>query len=447
MQLNLYLVKSSAVGALGGLLFGFDTAVIAGTTHALSTVFRLSPGQLGITVSIALWGTVLGAMTSGVIGERIGGRKALRIMALLYAISAVGCAFAWSWPALLIFRFIGGAGVGGSSVLGPVYIAELAPAKWRGRLVGMFQINVVIGILLAYLSNYVISILHLGATEWRWEFGVAVVPALLFGAFLFTVPSSSRWLVTQNRIAEARKVLELLGSPSSEAELKEIIDSIHLDRQTKHEPVFQRRYLVPLLLAISLGAFNQLSGINAILYYLNDIFAAAGFSQLSSNVQAVIIGLTNLGATLLAMSMIDRIGRKTLLLIGSVGMAISLAGVARLFSNGRFSASLLGLLIAFIFFFAISQGSVVWVYISEIFPTRVRSKGQGVGSSAHWIMNATIAAMFPWVAARSRALPFAFFAGMMVIQFVVVLLFFPETKGRSLEQIQEKLGLVDAVTR
>jgi MFS transporter, SP family, arabinose:H+ symporter len=441
MALNRYIIKSSMVGALGGFLFGFDTAVIAGTTHALTHMFHLSPTQLGITVSMAVWGAVLGAMTSGVLGERMGGRQALRIMAVLYVISALGCAFAWNWPSLLVFRFLGGIGVGGSSVLGPVYIAELAPAKWRGRLVGMFQINVVIGILLAYLSNSIIAGLHFGATTWRWEFGVAALPAMMFGAFLFTVPMSSRWLVTQNRIDEAREVLNLLGSPSSEAELKEIIDSIHLDRSAKHESVFQRRYLLPILLALSLGALNQLSGINAILYYLNDIFASAGFSQLSGNIQSVVIGLMNLVATLIAMSMIDKLGRKTLLLIGSVGMSVSLAGVARIFHAGTFSSSLLWFLVAFIFFFAISQGSVVWVYISEIFPTRVRSKGQSVGSSAHWMMNAVIAAIFPYVAARSRALPFFFFAGMMALQFLLVLIFFPETKGKSLEQIQSKFDI------
>lgn len=441
MRLNPYIIKSSLVGALGGLLFGFDTAVIAGTTRALTTVFHLSPSELGATVSTAVWGAVLGAMTSGVLGERMGGRKALRIMAALYIVSALGSALAWNWPSLLVFRFLGGLGVGGSSVLGPVYIAELSPAQWRGRLVGMFQINVVVGILLAYLSNWIIVGLHLGATEWRWEFGVAAFPALLFGAFLFTIPMSSRWLVTQNRIDEARQVLELLGSPSSQEELKEIIDSVHLDRATKHESVFQKRYLVPLLLASSLGAFNQLSGINAILYYLNDIFSSAGFSQLSGNIQAVIIGLTNLLATLIAMTMIDKLGRKTLLLAGSCGTAIALAGVAYIFHTGTHSSSLLGFLVGFIFFFAISQGSVVWVYISEVFPTRVRSKGQGVGSSAHWIMNALIAGVFPYIAARSHALPFLFFAGMMVLQFIVILTFFPETKGRSLEQIQRKLGI------
>jgi SP family arabinose:H+ symporter-like MFS transporter len=218
--LNKYLIKATAVGALGGLLFGFDTAVIAGTTQQLTVVFHLTPYTLGLTVFIGLAGTILGALCSGVIGQKIGGREALRIMALLYAISAVGCAFAWNWDALMAARFIGGIGIGGSSVLGPVYIAELAPAKWRGRMVGMFQINIVVGILAAYLSNYIITTLHLGALQWRWEFGVAMVPSLLFLVMLYGIPRSSRWLVTTNRTEEARQVLKLMGSPNSAAELQ-----------------------------------------------------------------------------------------------------------------------------------------------------------------------------------------------------------------------------------
>ena len=384
MKLNFYLVKSSLVGALGGLLFGFDTAVIAGTTRALTSTFGLTSPQLGFTVSIALWGTVLGAMITGILGEQLGGRGALRIMAALYVLSALGCAFAWNWPALLIFRFICGIGIGGSSVLGPVYIAEIAPAKWRGRLVGMFQINVVVGILLAYGSNFCLARLNLGPALWHYQLGIAAIPAIIFLALLFAIPISSRWLVTQNRIDEARQVLELIGSPNSDEELQEIVRSIHLDRAARHEHVFSRKYRFPIFLAITLGMFNQLSGINAILYYLNDIFAAAGFNSVSSNLQAVVIGATNLLATLLAMSLIDKLGRKTLLLVGSVGMVICLLGVAILFARHARSMSLLWLLVGFIVSFAISQGSVIWVYISEIFPSRVRSRGQSIGSSAHW---------------------------------------------------------------
>lgn len=441
MRLNYYLVKSTIVGALGGLLFGFDTAVISGTTHQLSDIFHLSPGALGFTVSIALWGTVIGAIAAGPVGQKLGGREALRIMAILYVVSALGSALAWNWPSLVAFRFIGGLGIGGSSVLGPVYLAELAPAKIRGRLVGLFQINIVIGILLAYASNFLIARLGFGMTEWRWQLGVAAAPAILFLIMLFGIPRSSRWLVTQNRIDEARRVLQMMGTPDSEAELKEIVDSIHVERSAKSEPLFQRKYLLPIFLAGSIGMFNQLSGINAILYYLNDIFAAGGFSKLSGDKQAVLVGAMNLLATMLAMTVIDKLGRKTLLLIGSVGTAACLAGVAAIFHAQQGQSYLVWLLVGFIVFFAISQGAVIWVYISEVFPTRVRSKGQSLGSSAHWIMNALISGTFPLLAKYSASIPFVFFASMMALQFFVVLFIYPETKGVTLEQLQHKLGI------
>jgi len=439
--LNRYLVKAVGVGALGGLLFGFDTAVIAGATQQLSDVFHLSPFTLGLTVSIGLAGTVVGAMCSGVLGQKLGGREALRIMAVLYLISSIGCAFAWNWPVLMVARFVGGLGIGGSSVLGPVYIAELAPAKWRGRLVGLFQINIVIGILLAYLSNYIITTMHLGALQWRWEFGVAVLPSILFLVSLYGIPRSSRWLVTTNQNLEAREVLEMMGSPDSDAELQEIIDSIHLERGENREPLFQARYKLPIFLAISIGMFNQLSGINAILYYSNFIFASAGFTASSAALQTVAVGLVNLLATFLGMSLIDKLGRKTLLMIGALGMAIALAGIAYVFHADTHQAWLLWLLIGFIVFFAISQGSVIWVYLAEVFPSRVRSKGQSLGSSSHWVMNALIAQSFPLIAARSHALPFVFFAVMMLVQFFVVLAIYPETKGRTLEAIQSHFGI------
>jgi SP family arabinose:H+ symporter-like MFS transporter len=439
--LNRYLAKATVVGALGGLLFGFDTAVIAGTTDQLSQVFHLTPWTLGLTVSIGLAGTIVGAMTSGVLGQKIGGREALRVMAFLYLISAVGCAFAWNWDALMVARFVGGLGIGGSSVLGPVYIAELAPAKWRGRMVGLFQINIVVGILLAYLSNFLIVTQHLGARQWRWEFAVAIVPSVLFLVMLYGIPRSSRWLVTTNQTDEALEVLRLMGSPNSEEELKEIIDSVHLERGVKAEPLFTKRYALPLFLAVTIGLFNQLSGINALLYYSNSIFASAGFSSSSAALQTVGVGLVNLLATFLGMSLIDKLGRKTLMLVGSVGMVVALSGVAWVFYTNSHQGLLMGCFMLFIVFFAISQGSVIWVYIAEVFPSRVRSKGQSVGSSSHWIMNAIIAGVFPYIAAKSHALPFVFFAGMMAVQFFVVLFVYPETKGRTLEQIQAGFGI------
>jgi len=440
MKLNGYLAKSAVVAALGGLLFGFDTAVISGTTSALRAAYALTPKLLGITVSIAIWGTVVGAMLAGLPGERFGRRDSMRGLAVLYLISALGCAFAWSWPSLLAFRIIGGLGVGGSSVLGPMYIAEVAPAKLRGRLVGMFQFNVVFGILLAYFSNYVISLQHFGPTEWRWEFGVAAIPAALFFVMLFTIPRSPRWLVKKGRIAEARSVLQLTGDENYEHDLQEIVQSIATEQKDTADKLFSRKYAFPIFLAVSIGLFNQLAGINAILYYLNDIFAHAGFSKVSGNLQAVAVGGTNLLFTMIAMSVIDRIGRKTLLLVGSVGTALCLAGVSVIFFTNQHQSYLLWLLIGYIAFFAFSQGAVIWVYIAEVFPNNVRAKGQSLGSFTHWLMNGTISLIFPLMAASSGAYPFVFFSVMLVVQFFVVLLVYPETKGLTLEEMQKALA-------
>jgi MFS transporter, SP family, arabinose:H+ symporter len=442
-KLNFCLLRSIFVGALGGLLFGFDTAVIAGTTHSITAVFGLSAAQLGLTVSSALWGTVLGSLFAGILCERMGGRDSLRILAACYLTSAIGCALAWNWPVLLIFRFVGGLGIGGSSVIGPVYIAEVAPADWRGRLVGCFQINIVVGILLAYFSNYVIGLRSLGLNEWRWDFGVAAVPAILFLAMLSSAQPSARWLCMKNRFTEARQVLRNLGSADPDAEFAEIAVSLHTTDLSTTDALFQRKYRKPLLLAIIIAMFNQLAGINAVLYYLNDIFGMAGFDRISGNLQAMAVGASNLIATFIAMSLIDRLGRKKLLLIGSAGMAICLTGAAWIFHTHQHQKWLLFLIVGDVGFFALSQGAVIWVYLSEIFPTRVRAKGQSVGSSTHWIMNALVSGLFPLLAARSAASPFVFFACMVALQFVVVLFVFPETKGITLERMQDQLGISD----
>jgi MFS transporter, SP family, arabinose:H+ symporter len=441
-RLNALLIRSIVVGALGGLLFGFDTAVIAGTTQQLTQVFNLTAKELGFTVSIALLGTIIGAMLSGILGDRLGGRESLRILAGFYIVSALGCALAWNWPSLLIFRFIGGLGIGGSSVLGPVYIAEIAPARWRGLLVGSFQINIVIGILVAYVSNFLIGLGSFGMNEWRWQLGIAAAPAILFLIMLFSIPRSARWLVTKNRIPEARDVIEQLGSPDGQSELDDIIASIHIDGVAHSEPLFQRKYWLPIYLAFTVAAFNQLAGINAILYYLNYIFAMAGFSKVSGDLQAVAVGAMNLLATLLGMLLIDKLGRKTLLLIGAVGMTFCLSGIAVIFFSHQHQGLLVWFLVAYIAFFAISEGAVIWVYISEVFPNRVRSKGQSLGSSTHWIMNFAISLVFPYFAMRfGGGYPFVFFAAMMALMFFVVLFTFPETKGVTLEQMQHKLGI------
>ena len=441
MKLNGYLVKSTVVAALGGLLFGFDTAVISGTTEALTQRFNLSPTLLGITVASALWGTIVGSLLAGIPGERYGRRDILRIMAVFYVVSALGCAASWNWTSLVVFRIIGGLGIGGSSVLGPMYIAEIAPPRLRGRLVGFFQFNVVLGILLAYFSNYVISLQGLGAAEWRWELGVAGIPAALFFIMLFAIPRSPRWLAKQGRIEEARDVLKLTGEENYEQELQDIVESIRTERSLAGEKLFSGKYRFPIFLAVSIGLFNQLSGINCILYYLNDIFAHAGFTRISGNLQAVAVGATNLLFTMIAMSVIDRLGRKTLLLVGSVGTALCLAGVSAIFFMARHQELLVWLLVGYIAFFAFSQGAVIWVYISEVFPNTVRAKGQSLGSFAHWFMNGLTSGIFPLMAAASGAYPFVFFSLMMVLQFFVVLFFYPETKGLSLEEMQKKLGL------
>jgi sugar porter (SP) family MFS transporter len=440
MKLTSSLVKSTVVAALGGLLFGFDTAVIAGTTGALTVEFNLTPGGLGLTVASALWGTIFGALLAGIPGDRYGRRDSLRGLAVFYLVTALGCALAWDWYSLVFFRFIGGLAIGGSSVLGPMYIAEIAPARWRGRLVGFFQFNVVAGILVAYLSNYLIGLLPLGDAEWRWKLGVLALPAAVFLAMLFTIPRSPRWLVKQGRVAEARAVLNGMGEENVESELRDIVASVDLEHGRASERLFARKYRLPVFLAVSIGMFNQLSGINAILYYLNDIFARAGFSKVSGDLQAVAIGATNLVFTIIAMSVIDRAGRRTLLLIGSVGTAVCLAGVAIIFSVGAYESLLVWLLIGFIAFFGFSQGAVIWVYLSEVFPTPVRAKGQSLGSFTHWFMNALISWSFPILASYSRPAPFVFFAVMMAVQFAVVLAFYPETKGVTLEEMERKLG-------
>lgn len=426
------------VASLAGLLFGFDTAVISGVTQDLRAAFSLSPAGLGIAVSTALWGTLTGALTMGRPGDQFGSREVLKFIALLYLGAALGCALAWSLPSFLLFRFLIGVAIGGSSVLAPVYIAETAPAQRRGALVGLFQINIVVGILLAYISNFAVAQLIAGSDTWRWKLSVAALPALAFLLLLFFIPQSPRWLIHRGRLGTAAASLRRLGIVNPEAMIDEIKAA---------EPSLAggaglswQRHQRLIVLAVGIGMFNQLSGINAILYYLGDIFGAAGFNSVSSNLQSIAIGATNLLATVIAMTLIDRAGRKRLLLIGSVGMACSQAGVAAVmaFNSGR--ALLLPLLVAFIASFAISQGAVIWVYLSEIFPTAVRARGQSLGSATHWIMNALISALFPAIAALSTSIPFLFFSLMMALQFVLVLWFLPETKGVPLERMQRALG-------
>ena len=357
----------------------------------------------------------------------------------MYIVSALGCAFCWNLESFYVFRFIGGLAIGASSVLAPVYISEIAPADRRGRLTGLFQFNIVLGIVIAFTSNALVQQFVGGADPWRLKLGIAALPAVLFFIMMYTIPQSPRWLAQRGRHDEAKASLARVGVQDSDAMLAEFERAAEHARRSRAERLFVAAYRRPILLALLIAAFNQLSGINAILYYLKDIFAAAGFSGLSNDLQQVAVGAANLIATIIALRVIDRVGRKKLLLIGSVGTALALTGVAFIMGTGQGRAYLLVMLVTFIAFFAFSQGAVIWVYLSEIFPTAVRSRGQALGSATHWGMNAIIGQAFPMVALYTQALPFAFFAGCMVLQFFVVLAVFPETRGVELEKMDKAL--------
>jgi SP family arabinose:H+ symporter-like MFS transporter len=439
--MNLLLIRSAIVAALGGLLFGFDTAVISGATSALTTLFQLSEAAKGFTVAVAIFGTIVGSLGAGIPAERYGARECLKVMGLFFLASSIGCALAQGWYTFVFFRFLGGIGIGGSSVLAPIYIAEIAPAMWRGRLVGCFQFNIVAGILLAFFSNFLVGLGGFGEYEWRVKFAVGAFPAALFWGMLFTIPRSPRWLAVKGQWTEAREVLIQIGEPNPVAELQDIRESLSSQTNGRLEPLFTWKYRFPIFLAVTIATFNQLSGINGLLYYLNDIFEMAGFSKISSDLQSIAIGGVNLVFTLLAMTLIDKVGRRALLLIGSVGTALSLLGVAAIFLTGTHQSFLIWLLIIYIAFFAFSQGAVIWVYISEIFPNSVRGKGQGLGCFTHWSLCAVVSLTFPILAKASGGYPFLIFAGMMIVQFFVVYFAYPETKGISLEAMQNRLGI------
>jgi sugar porter (SP) family MFS transporter len=414
--------------SLGGLLFGFDTAVISGVTDALRSQYALSEAGLGFAVSAALWGTLVGALFSGAPGDRWGSLAVLRVIGLLYVVSAVGCAIATTLTGFVAFRLLGGLAIGASSVLVPVYIAEISSAKRRGLLVGLFQFNIVAGILVAYLSNYMVAQAVAPDLAWRWKLGVAAIPAALFLVLLTRLPQSPRWLAARGRDQDAARAAARLG-----------LDAIPAVETGGAGRLDWRFHRLPILLAIAIGLFNQLSGINAILYYLNDIFAAAGFTGVSGDVQAIAIGGANLIATVIGMGVIDRVGRRPLLIGGGIVTAIALAGVALVYMGAASPALLLPLLILFIAAFAMSQGAVIWVYLSEIFPTDVRARGQAIGSATHWVANAALSFAFPLIAQWDRALPFWGFAAAMLLQALLVWRLFPETRGRDLEAISADL--------
>lgn len=442
-RLKASVVYSALIAALGGLLFGFDTAVISGTTDWLQSHFVLTDKMLGFTVSSALIGTIIGALAIGRPADAIGRRGVLFGLAVLYFVSALGCALAWDWWSFVAFRFLGGLAVGGASVASPMYIAEIAPARFRGRLVAFAQFNIVLGVLLAYLSNYIIVSLHLGESQYRWMFGVMAAPSAVFFLLLFFTPQSPRWLVARNRLAEARMVLEKCGTDTGgvDDEIREIQASLDVEHHDLAEPFFCRKYLKPILLAVAIAMFNQLSGINAILYYSAHIFEMAGSGTQSALLQSVIIGFINLIVTMAAMAVIDHFGRRRLMIVGSIGYIVSLVITAYAFYTNTGGKLVLVSLLIFISSHAFGQGAVIWVFIGEIFPNRVRARGQALGTFTHWFMCAAIVWTFPIIAAKSGGNAFTFFAVCMVGQLLWVLLAMPETKGISLERIQKHLGI------
>jgi sugar porter (SP) family MFS transporter len=425
----------SITAALGGFLFGFDTAVISGVEQSLQSLWQLNDWEHGLTVSIALIGTVIGSMTGGIPAEQLGRKRTLFWIAILYLLASLGTALAPNWPIFLVFRFLGGLGVGASSVAAPMYITEISPAKSRGRLVALFQFNVVLGILIAYLSNFLLS--GIGSEPWRWMLGVQAIPSLIFLIAVINIPESPRWLLLRkNDITGAREVLNMIDPITAEQTLTAIQHTNQVSSSSTR--LFSGQYSTPIMLAVLFAVFNQVSGINAIIYYAPRIFEMTGLGKSSALLSSAGIGLINLIFTMISMNLIDRFGRRTLMQIGSVGLIVTLALVARAFYVQDFSGMTVPLLLfAYIAFFGFSQGAVIWVFISEIFPNEVRASGQALGSFTHWLMAAIITSSFPYLANQfGGGHTFLFFTVMMVLQLLFVLRLMPETKGTSLEQIE-----------
>lgn len=428
----------SFVVALGGLLFGFDTAVISGAEKAIQSLWHLSSVAHGFTIASGLIGTVLGAIFTAAPAQRYGRKPTLYAIALLYLLCALGCAFTDSWAIFVVSRMLGGVAVGASSVVGPMYIAELAPARLRGRLVGSFQLNVVLGILIAYVSNFLL--VDAGDESWRWMLGVQAIPSLIFLVLLVFVPESPRWLLLRGHQAAAEAVFRRSG----EREVAKVMAEVQQRTEpTQQDRLFDKRYRKPLSYAFLLAAFNQLTGINALLYFAPRIFELTGIGQEHAFLQSISIGLTLFVFTMVGVSIIDRFGRKTLLVVGSLGMAVFLA-----LSGWSISLTNAGMLpmfclIGFIIFFSFSQGAVIWVFISEIFPNSVRSQGQAFGSTTHWLGAALISFLFPIVAedvAHGVEYSFYFFSAMMVIHCWFASKYLPETKGKTLEDIEREMS-------
>src|SRR5437763_1351538 len=432
----------SLTSALAGFLFGFDTVVISGAEKTIQTLWGLSPELHGIVMASALYGTVLGSLIGGWPTDRFGRKPTLLFIGLLYLISAVGSGLAQNAGTFIIARFAGGLGIGISTVVAPMYIAEIAPPKSRGRLAGMFQFNIVFGILVAFVSNALLA--GIGEHAWRWMLGVAAFPSLLYALSCYALPESPRWLLSRKGNRETgMQVLHQIQPEASAPEISAQADEIIAasTEQVSSGHFWTRRLRKPIMLAILIAFFNQLSGINAILYFAPRIFELTGLAAKTALLQSVGIGLTNLVFTFVGLWLIDRLGRRTLLYIGSVGYIASLGLVAWAFFTEHF-AIVPVCIFAFIAAHAIGQGAVIWVFISEIFPNRHRAEGQSLGSFTHWIFAALLTTFFPkMVSAFPPGYVFSFFASMMVLQLIWVKTMVPETKGVPLEQIQKQLGI------
>jgi sugar porter (SP) family MFS transporter len=428
--------------AVAGFLFGFDTVVISGANLPIKELWHTTPLFHGIFImSMALWGTVFGALFGGIPCDKLGRKKTLFWIGILFLVSALGSALAPNPYIFSFFRFIGGIGVGASSVAAPIYISEISTAKNRGKLVALFQFNIVFGILIAFFSNYLFEGFA-GENDWRWMIGIVAVPAFIYSIIILQIPDSPRWLILKKRDDIAGlKVLEMIYNKEEALENFEEIKKDVIDSTVK-ETIFSKKYKLPVILAFLLAFFNQLSGINFILYYAPEILEMAGLGSKESLMNSILIGLTNLIFTIVGMRLIDVLGRKQLMIIGSIGYIVSLAMVAFAFHNNLGSIILMISILVFIASHAIGQGAVIWVFISEIFPNNVRANGQSFGTGIHWIFAALITLGGPVVIDLFKENPwpiFAFFAFMMVLQLIFVLFMMPETKGLSLEELEHKM--------
>lgn len=434
-QLKVYMFWVAFVASLGGLLFGFDTAVISGAERQIQSVFGLSDFAHGFTMATALIGTIIGALFCGKPAEKYGRKKSLIVIGILYLISAVFSGAIVNWYSFMFFRFLGGLAVGASSVVGPMFIAEISPAAWRGRFVCFFQFNIVLGIVLAYFSNYWIAGVP---NDWQWMIMAEAIPALLFSVLMFTMPESPRWLVKQGRDADAMAVFEKTGESDVDGELESIRQSL-ADASAKGGKLFQKRYWKPILIAFLIATINQLSGINAILYYAPRLLEMSGVFREGAMLQSIIIGLTNLTFSMLGMVLIDKLGRKTLIGIGAVGMVVCQAMVARGFALEVFTGYyMLICLVGYVAFFALSLGATIWVVIAEVFPNDVRAGGQVFGSMTHWVWSALLTWFFPLCLSIGGQYIFTFFSVIAALALLFAW-WMPETKGKSLEQIQKEL--------